>query len=45
LWHGDTPHIAANMGQTPRYTLQITGVIDPDDHPWQLQHFNDSIFQ
>lgn len=43
-WHGDTPHIAANMGTTPRYTLQITGVIDPDHHPWQLEHFNDSIF-
>lgn len=23
-WH-DTPHLAANMGTTPRYTLQITG--------------------
>lgn len=26
-WHGDTPHLAANMGKTPRYTLQITGTI------------------
>ena len=26
-WHGDTPHLAANMGKTSRYTLQITGTI------------------
>ena len=44
LWHGDTVHIAANMGSLPRYTLQITGIIDNDNHPWQLQHYNDSIF-
>jgi hypothetical protein len=24
-WQYDTPHLAANMGFTPRYTLQITG--------------------
>jgi hypothetical protein len=24
-WQYDTPHLAANMGTTPRYTLQITG--------------------
>jgi hypothetical protein len=24
-WVYDTPHMAANMGVTPRYTLQITG--------------------
>lgn len=24
-WPYDTPHMAANMGLTPRYTLQITG--------------------
>jgi hypothetical protein len=24
-WTYDTPHLAANMGPTPRYTLQITG--------------------
>jgi hypothetical protein len=24
-WIYDTPHLAANMGITPRYTLQITG--------------------
>lgn len=24
-WTYDTPHMAANMGLTPRYTLQITG--------------------
>lgn len=26
-WHGDTPHMAANMGTEPRYTLQITGIM------------------
>ena len=25
-WQGETPHIAANIGQTDRYTLQITGL-------------------
>lgn len=25
VWQYDTPHLAANMGTTPRYTLQITG--------------------
>ena len=24
-WHYDAPHMAANIGLTPRYTLQITG--------------------
>ena len=24
-WQYDTPHIAANLGMTPRYTLQVTG--------------------
>lgn len=24
-WTGDTPHMAANIGVTPRYTLQLTG--------------------
>jgi hypothetical protein len=24
-WHYDTPHMAANIGLDPRYTLQITG--------------------
>jgi hypothetical protein len=27
-WTYDTPHMAANLGLTPRYTLQITGHID-----------------
>ncbi len=26
-WTYDTPHMAANIGITPRYTLQITGHI------------------
>jgi hypothetical protein len=27
-WTYDTPHMAANLGPTPRYTLQITGHIN-----------------
>jgi hypothetical protein len=27
-WHYDVPHMAANLGPTPRYTLQITGHVD-----------------
>ena len=27
IWKNDTLHLAANVGKTPRYTLQITGVI------------------
>lgn len=27
-WIYDTPHMAANLGPTPRYTLQITGHMD-----------------
>jgi hypothetical protein len=27
-WTYDTPHMAANMGLTPRYTLQITGHVN-----------------
>jgi len=27
-WHYDAPHMAANLGPTPRYTLQITGHVD-----------------
>jgi hypothetical protein len=26
-WKGDVPHMAANLGETNRYTLQITGTI------------------
>ena len=26
-WFNDTPHMAANLGLLPRYTLQITGHI------------------
>ena len=25
IWRHDTPHLAANLGDLPRYTLQITG--------------------
>lgn len=28
IWQGATPHLAANMGSSSRYTLQITGVAD-----------------
>jgi hypothetical protein len=28
VWKNDTPHLAANVGKTSRYTLQITGVLD-----------------
>jgi len=28
VWSNDTPHMAANMGVTNRYTLQITGVVN-----------------
>ena len=28
IWNYDTPHMAANMGIAPRYTLQITGHLD-----------------
>jgi len=27
-WPGNTPHLAANIGLEPRYTLQITGHVD-----------------
>ncbi len=27
-WEYDMPHMAANLGLTPRYTLQITGHVD-----------------
>ena len=27
-WFGQTPHMAANIGQTDRYTLQITGMVN-----------------
>lgn len=26
VWNSDTPHMAANLGVEPRYTLQITGI-------------------
>jgi hypothetical protein len=28
VWKYDTPHMAANLGPTPRYTLQITGHVN-----------------
>jgi len=31
IWQGSTPHLAANVGKTDRYTLQITGI--PDENP------------
>ena len=29
-WVYDTPHMAANIGLDPRYTLQITGIVNED---------------
>jgi len=29
-WAYDTPHMAANIGLEPRYTLQITGHVSND---------------
>lgn len=29
LWHADVPHAASNIGVANRYTLQITGELDP----------------
>ena len=26
-WHDDFPHLAANIGKTDRYTLQLTGTL------------------
>jgi len=31
-WKYNTPHMAANIGLTPRYTLQITGHVDDIHH-------------
>lgn len=28
MWRAHTPHMAGNIGQYPRYTLQITGVLN-----------------
>lgn len=28
MWNNDVPHAAANIGNLPRYTLQVTGEID-----------------
>tara|TARA_R100001163_G_scaffold64833_2_gene60082 strand:- start:3306 stop:3821 length:516 start_codon:yes stop_codon:yes gene_type:complete len=28
VWKNDTEHLAANVGKTSRYTLQVTGVIE-----------------
>jgi hypothetical protein len=28
MWRGCTPHLAANVGSSPRYTMQLTGTID-----------------
>lgn len=44
FWNNDVPHIAANVGRTDRYTLQITGVIDGSMPPWRWQHANNSFF-
>jgi hypothetical protein len=33
-WAGETPHMAANLGTDPRFTLQITGVTRGGHEPW-----------
>jgi hypothetical protein len=30
IWQYDTRHLAANIGSTDRYTLQITGIVNED---------------
>jgi hypothetical protein len=44
LWQNSVDQILANVGDTPLRILKITGIIDPLDHRWRLQHFNDAIF-
>lgn len=44
LWHDDTPHLAANLGTTFRYTLQLTGIVDTTQRNWRLEHANDSLW-
>jgi hypothetical protein len=44
LWHNDTPHLAANLGTAPRFTLQLTGTIDTSKRNWRLEHANDSLW-
>ena len=44
LWQQPVHHVVANVGNTPLHVLTITGIIDPLDHSWRLQHFNDAIF-
>lgn len=44
LWQKPLHHVIANVGSTPLHVLTITGTIDPLDHGWRLQHFNDAIF-
>ena len=44
FWHDEVPHLAANVGKTDRYTLQITGIQDPDVPQWRFEHGNNSFF-
>jgi hypothetical protein len=44
LWQQSVAQVIANVGITPLRILKITGTIDPLEHDWRLQHFNDSIF-
>lgn len=44
FWHDEVPHLAANVGKTDRYTLQITGIQDPDIPQWRFEHGNNSFF-
>lgn len=44
LWNNDTSHLAANLGTTFRYTLQLTGTMDTANRNWRLEHSNDSLW-
>ena len=44
FWHDSVPHLAANIGKTDRYTLQITGIIDTLSPRWRTEHGNNSFF-
>lgn len=43
VWNNDTPHAAANIGNQPRYTLQITGEED-ESHVLDQSNLNIELF-
>jgi len=44
FWHDQVPHVAANVGKTDRYSLQITGIVDEQASQWRTEHGNNSFF-